>query len=291
MTWGFERGKRYNRTKDIHDRFVGQPQGGIITPAAAKLVIAITGKRGKAHGYEDREMPDGSFEYFGAGRYGDQSMTDRNLGLLQHSQASKSLLFFEEAKRQLKFLGEYVCEAYEWRRAPDANKQMRNAIVFRLRPLENIIEVLESPHGIDRSLDGLTLEQLRELAYQASQPTAPGRPRKTTVYERSRHVSTYVLRRAKGLCEYDGEPAPFSRSNGEPYLEPHHIERVSDGGPDHPKHVIALCPNCHRRAHSAADKNQFKAQLVERMNSIEPDDVVHLSPSRRRRKSASTDLQ
>jgi HNH endonuclease len=37
------------------------------------------------------------------------------------------------------------------------------------------------------------------------------------------------------------------------YLEPHHLRRVSNGGPDHPAHVISLCPNCHRRVHAGAD--------------------------------------
>jgi hypothetical protein len=32
MSWGFEEGKVYNRRTDIHARFGGQQQGGIITP-------------------------------------------------------------------------------------------------------------------------------------------------------------------------------------------------------------------------------------------------------------------
>ncbi|ULJ74049.1 HNH endonuclease signature motif containing protein [Rhizobium gallicum] len=73
------------------------------------------------------------------------------------------------------------------------------------------------------------------------------------------------------MCEYDSNPAPFLRADGEPYLEPHHIHRVSDGGPDDPRTVIALCPNCHRRAHSGADKASFKADLLDRMKVVQPD--------------------
>ena len=32
MSWGFEIGRVYNRLNDIHARFGGQQQGGIITP-------------------------------------------------------------------------------------------------------------------------------------------------------------------------------------------------------------------------------------------------------------------
>ncbi|WHQ72664.1 HNH endonuclease signature motif containing protein [Methylorubrum extorquens] len=34
-----------------------------------------------------------------------------------------------------------------------------------------------------------------------------------------------------------------------PYLEPHHTRRVSDGGPDDPRFVGAVCPSCHREIH------------------------------------------
>ena len=37
--------------------------------------------------------------------------------------------------------------------------------------------------------------------------------------------------------------------NGTPYLGPHHTTRVSDGGPDHPRFVGAVCLACHRELH------------------------------------------
>ncbi|HDY7447493.1 TPA: HNH endonuclease [Vibrio vulnificus] len=44
--------------------------------------------------------------------------------------------------------------------------------------------------------------------------------------------------------------APFiKRSNGEPYLEVHHIIPLSQGGLDSLENVISLCPNCHRKIH------------------------------------------
>jgi 5-methylcytosine-specific restriction protein A len=33
MSWGFEEGKVYNPCADIHAKFGGQQQGGIITPS------------------------------------------------------------------------------------------------------------------------------------------------------------------------------------------------------------------------------------------------------------------
>jgi 5-methylcytosine-specific restriction protein A len=54
MSWGFEIGRVYNRRVDIHARFGGQQQGGIITPAQHPAVIIITGEEGLQHGYADR---------------------------------------------------------------------------------------------------------------------------------------------------------------------------------------------------------------------------------------------
>jgi 5-methylcytosine-specific restriction protein A len=62
-------------------------------------------------------------------------------------------------------------------------------------------------------------------------------------------VRLYVLARAAGVCESCNQPAPFMTAKGQPYLEPHHTRRLSDGGPDDPRFVGAVCPSCHREIH------------------------------------------
>ncbi|WP_258162757.1 HNH endonuclease signature motif containing protein [Rhizobium sp. TH2] len=94
--------------------------------------------------------------------------------------------------------------------------------------------------------------------------------REISVVERSRRVRDYVVARAQGDCEGCRQPAPFQTARGTPYLEPHHIRRLSDGGPDDPRYVIALCPNCHRRVHFGRDGTDYNADLLERMRVIEP---------------------
>ena len=90
------------------------------------------------------------------------------------------------------------------------------------------------------------------------------------IYQRSRDVRNYVLARAAGRCEGCKAPAPFVRKDGTAYLEPHHIRRVSDGGPDDPSFVIALCPNCHCRVHAGIDGEGYNSNLLIAMTSIEP---------------------
>ncbi|WP_373689371.1 HNH endonuclease [Rhizobium leguminosarum] len=71
---------------------------------------------------------------------------------------------------------------------------------------------------------------------------------------------------------------PFQRADKTWYIECHHVHRLSDGGPDSPRNVIGVCPNCHRRAHFGADREEFNKLLIDRLRLVEP---------RRRRKSQS----
>ena len=74
--------------------------------------------------------------------------------------------------------------------------------------------------------------------------------REVIVYERNPDVVAEVLARAKGVCQACKKPAPFlKKSNGKPYLEVHHINQLAEGGEDTVENAIAVCPNCHRKAH------------------------------------------
>jgi 5-methylcytosine-specific restriction protein A len=263
MAWGFDRGRVYNRRRDIHARFQGQQQGGIITPADHAVVIVITGEEGLQHGYSDRQRDDGAFEYFGEGQIGDMQMLRGNASIANHSALGKSLLLFRKTRAGLQFVDEMVYETHRFEPAPDREGNMRSAIVFELWPIDTVRAETPEPVAI------ANLEDLRRRALEASQE-APGRaPRVTSVFERSAAVRDYVLARAQGVCESCSSPAPFLRPDGVPYLEPHHIKRLTDGGPDHPRLVIALCPNCHRRVHSGADGPAFNDSLAARMTKIE----------------------
>lgn len=97
----------------------------------------------------------------------------------------------------------------------------------------------------------LSNEELEKLL-----PATRNMPRKiavsTEVYVRNPYVVVATLRRAKGICEDCGQQAPFiARATGEPFLEVHHIRKLSEGGSDSLDNTIALCPNCHRRRHYA----------------------------------------
>lgn len=266
MSWGFEEGKVYNRRADIHAKYGGQQQGGIVTPSRHPLVLIITGEEGLEHGYADRTRDDGVFEYFGEGQVGDMVMQRGNLAIASHAADGKSLLLFRKTTDGLRFLGEMTYDRHHIERAPDREGSSRDAIVFELRPLSAIVETLEETPETEPAG---TLEQLRELAKVAAAIVSTKTTGIRNIYQRSRDVRNYVLARAAGSCEGCKASAPFVRKDGSPYLEPHHIRRVSDGGPDDPAFVIALCPNCHRRVHAGIDGEKFNLTLLTAMSTIE----------------------
>lgn len=266
MTWGFERGRTYNRRQDIHGRYAGQQQGGIITPEKFPVVFIVTGEQGRAHGYADRLLPDGTFEYFGEGPIGDMKMVRRNAAIANHVAKGRDLLLFRNTGKGLRFEGPMIYSGHHFETAPDRLGNMRQAIVFELFSLDGVEEATaEIVPDISKDLSAL-----RSAAIAASNPDPKRRSTLTTVTQRSGAVRDYVVARAQGHCEGCKASAPFKRPYGVPYLEPHHIRRLTDGGPDDPHFVIALCPNCHRRVHSGADGRTYNDGLLSSMKGIEP---------------------
>lgn len=207
-------------------------------------------------------------------------MASGNLAIRDHANHGKDLyLFAKTSKAFVKCLGQMVCRGYEdVPTVPYRQGNMRTVIVFYLRDSPDAESVVSSgdeervtadaePHSNSEST---SLERLRAFALAAPLANVPVEQAGRNVYLRSEAVRAYVLRRAAGRCEGCGQPAPFQTPSGRPYLEPHHTRRLSDGAPDHPAHVIALCPTCHRRAHYAIDSAAFNDALIEQLRRLEP---------------------
>jgi len=88
----------------------------------------------------------------------------------------------------------------------------------------------------------------------------------TSSYERKPEVRLNVLRRARGCCELCG--AEGFRTEQGVYLETHHVIPLSEGGPDHPLNVVALCANDHRRAHFSTERDAIRQQLLTRLADV-----------------------
>lgn len=124
-------------------------------------------------------------------------------------------------------------------------------------------------------------EKLIKVASKSAPvPPPPGQksPRKTSGstdrYVRDPNVIAWVLCEANGTCEVCEEAAPFVRSDGEPYLEVHHVRRLASGGPDTTDNAVACCPNCHRRFHHASDHEALRHRTISRVSRLKDYPVI-----------------
>ena len=251
-------GRIYRRT-DLHRHFGGQRQGGISTPSGQPVILLFTGYGGVQHGYADG-WSDGVYCYFGEGQVGPMPWVRGNLAIRDHAERGRDLLLFEmlrAPRSHVRFAGTFAVASWEYRQAPDKNDEMRQAIVFHLVPLSTEITRPSKPGIADA-------RALRQAAVSSGSdaPTRRVRDALVTYMQRSAAVRNYALARAAGHCERCGAVGPFQTEEGVPYLEVHHIRRLSDGGPDRPDAVAALCPNCHREAHYGNDCQQLNQSLL-----------------------------
>ena len=271
----FVKGEIYDRQTEIHGPFGGSSQSGIAPSSKAPAVFLFSGASGKQYGYTD-EVDEvlGVYSYAGEGQVGNMVLTHGNLAVQQHAATGRALHLFKslgKGKGQL-YVGEYVCADLSWIKGPDKKGDIREIVIFHLVPIADIA-LHESVPGEDLAteISGLKPDALRRRAYEAAVASvSKGKSTSTrTIYARSQAIKDYVLRRAAGICESCVQPAPFITKAGTPYLEPHHINRLSDGGLDHPKYMGAVCPSCHKEIHYGSLGDEKNHLLRESINQKE----------------------
>lgn len=118
--------------------------------------------------------------------------------------------------------------------------------------------------GVVRHVDEMPLDDLQKQVEISSQdsPTkrlarlakAKKKPdyyyQSVRVFRRNPDVIAETLFQSSGKCGDCKQEAPFNRRlDGTPFLEVHHRKPLAEGGDDSLANAIALCPNCHRKAH------------------------------------------
>jgi 5-methylcytosine-specific restriction protein A len=201
------------------------------------------------------------------------SFSRGNRAIRDHAKDGRDLHLFEKGKGgDYTYLGHFAWSSWEYRSGPDRNGDERRIIVFHLIPLGGGNQAQEGSYGSDAPIPGpTTLEDLRARALESASAAVESAPLEARRHYRksSAAVRRYGVARAAGTCESCGNPAPFERADGAPYLEPHHTRRLSDGGPDHPRWLGAACPNCHREMHHGADHVAKNHDLQQYLGSLE----------------------
>ena len=270
----FAVGQIYDRQTEIHDPFGGNSRSGISPSGQAPAVFIFTGVSGGQYGYADSHNEEGVLSYTGEGQIGDMELTKGNLAILDHAKQGKALYVFEilgKGQGQ-KYIGEYTCANHEWRRGPDKHGDDRKIVIFNLLPVGKELGTHDFADAEDLSDASLSLDELRKRALAATESRSAGDKSSAlrSVYRRSRRIAEYVLKRSGGNCESCKNPAPFLKANGSPYLEPHHVNRLSDGGLDHPRYIGAICPACHREIHHGLHGNAKNEALKKYVAAVEP---------------------
>ncbi|WP_080635324.1 HNH endonuclease [Pseudomonas asplenii] len=264
-------GQEYERARLLD--FVGsrQMQSGVIWGRSELgcLICTSGGRGGKSAGYSDHMLADGTWWYFGQGRVGDQSLA--NSANAKLSSGNQSVLLFttrEPTAREVKvrggygklfaFRGEFNVVGHEAFVPQDGGRQGDRLLRFRLVPVGGQLDCWSEEIIGD---DSVNLQEMQRLLGVA--PDGETGISLRMYRQRSARVHSYAMRRSGGRCEGCGQPAPFHRFDGRAFLEVHHMTRLADDGPDLPINVIALCPNCHRRAHYSADRVEFGSSLRE----------------------------
>ena len=267
----FTQGAVYDRKTEINGPFGGSRQSGIAPSAIYPAIFLFTGDSGEQYGYADH-WEDGAFFYTGEGQRGPMTLTRGNRAIAEHAEDGRALHVFKSLGKGNgnTYLGEFSCADFFTRTQPDVEGQERTALVFRLVPVSISAEMHLGEEEDSADLSG-SLAEARAAALAACKPNndefGQSAPRK--IYQRSRKVAHYVLMRAQGQCESCEKPAPFMKKDGTPYLEPHHVNRLSDGGLDHPRYVGAVCPSCHREIHSGVHGALVNVRLKQRLECIE----------------------
>lgn len=266
----FQIRKKYNRA-DIHEQFGGGRQSGISPSGSHPFIFLFSGKSGEAYGYEDGWQPDeGVYLYTGEGQVGDMTFSRGNKAIRDHVEEGKQLhLFLAQGKgKPVEYAGEFECASIDFGRGPDRDGNERQTMRFHLVPVSAVQndQLDETPDTKTAAhVDGSSLAELRIKALRSAKPVEVVEWRQALQIRRQRRadIREYVLKRANGFCELTGAPAPFLKMDGSPYLEVHHIRKLSDGGIDHPVNCAAITPNSHREIHFGSDGKELDDMLSE----------------------------
>jgi hypothetical protein len=150
LEWDIAVGETVVRRRDIHGgggrpvRFGGAWYGGIEPSAQTpNIFIFSEPEAGAQYGYNfDGWAGDGTLHYTGEGKVGDQTLTQGNSAVQEHRDSGRALRVFRANPPNATYLGEFETDPERpllWADAPDEKGNVRQVIVFRLRPVGDFV--------------------------------------------------------------------------------------------------------------------------------------------------------
>lgn len=206
------------------------------------------------------------FGYRGEGLTGPQQLTAGGNARLEQARLTRSpaRFWYRPTGDRFTFLAWVVVLGRAWISGVGLDGQPRPELEWRLEAVPGPApdnwprEVVQALEDSTANADGgdpagpeaqaaPSYAALLERINQRGQPRRPDGLVVRTDYPRSAAARRAVLIRSDGRCESPrctGMPAETGR-RGQPILDVDHIEDLARGGEDHPRNMVALCPNCH----------------------------------------------
>lgn len=116
------------------------------------------------------------------------------------------------------------------------------------------------PHGSAEYRRLVAVVERKEAAARGKRTAGSARPVRIPEARRA------VLERCEGRCENPGcagQPDDVT-DNNLALLEVDHVDEIADGGRDHPRVMVALCPNCH----AVKTRGRTRAQLAKVLREV-----------------------
>lgn len=126
--------------REVHERYGGRRQGGIGPSSKVPAVLFFTDpSTGQRHGYYDGLDDEGLYNYVGEGQVGDQKLVQGNKAILLHKEEGRTLEGFLARGTTVTYLGEFELVDYHFTETHESGSDvLRQAVVFRLRPLQDL---------------------------------------------------------------------------------------------------------------------------------------------------------
>jgi len=136
----------------------------------------------------------------------------------------------------------------------DSRRDAYTGVPWNWPEVINVME-LPRPSG-DTSQRGDTLDDLDAWKGDLGRDAGLKAAQQRSGYRRNGRVRDEVRQRAKGMCE---RPGCRAHRDYPGFLDVHHILGIATS--DRVWTCVALCPNCHREAHYAQDRDALNIEL------------------------------
>jgi hypothetical protein len=162
----FIKGQKIKRT-EVHKKLAGSGQGGINPTRHGEILIFSDPKVGEKFGYHDGWKGE-SYLYSGEGQEGDMEFKKGNKAIRDHRINGANIYLFFGSKGVVTYENQFVLDEenpYVLVDAKDKNQEDRQAIIFKLNPIENYNSLL--PKTNLEILAKTTSELVAEEAFES----------------------------------------------------------------------------------------------------------------------------